>query len=202
MNWKWPTLLVSVAVAIGVAYALEATSIQEVDGRRYDVPRDRIFDARIPWLPAPSNGSFTYLLDRAPNPNAIPPHRVLVQARQDVCGDGQAQMLRVACEKEEVSFSAKGLYTKFYPIADYSYAWNYYVENQFSANGGEHKQLQVAYCSPISPNPARPKGTAICTSVWSVDGLVLTLGFEERELPELRSMRDRAATMLLSWKVE
>ena len=47
----------------------------------------------------------------------------------------------------------------------------------------------------------RAKGTAICTSVWGVDDLVLSLRFEEYELLKLHSMRDRATSMLMSWKV-
>jgi hypothetical protein len=201
MNWKWPALLLCIVIGLATLHALKSTSEYEVDGRYFNVPKDRIFDAHAPWLPTPSKASFTYILDFAADPNLIPPHRVLVEARRDVCGEGQAQMIRVACGDEATEISSLTSYIKSYPIPNYPMAWDYYATAPATSELKGSKRLQVASCSPISPNPARPKGTAICTTVWSVDGLMLTLGFEENELPELGVMRGRATAMLLSWKV-
>lgn len=201
MNCKMPVLVLCVAAGIGALHASKSTTQHEVDGRRFDVPVDRIFDMRVAWLPPPSKASFTYILDFAADKNLIPPHIVLVQARQDVCGAGQAQMVRVACGVETTKVPLSGNYQKVYPIPDYLMAWDYYAIARNVSRTERMERLQVAYCSPISPNPARPSGTAICTAIWSVDGLVLTLGFEERELPDLRKMRNRATAMLMSWKV-
>lgn len=202
MMRKWLSLLaVTGATAAAVAYAVDTKSVYVVDSHRFAVPDDRLFKARIPWLPAPKTTSFTFVLDRAFEPNLIPPHRVLVEAREDVCGDGQAQMLKVACGREKTRLTIAGPFVKSFPTAGYPYAWDYYAEASSDMEGGRSERLQVAYCSPISSNPARPKGTAICRTVWNVDGLVLSLGFEEHELTSLQAMRDRATNMLLSWEV-
>ncbi|RVU02190.1 hypothetical protein EOE18_17800 [Novosphingobium umbonatum] len=201
MNWKWSALPLCFALGLVTIHRLKSTSEYQVDGRHFQIPRDRIFNARIPWLPAPSQSSFTYILDFAADPNLIPPHRILVQSRHDVCGRGQAQMITVACGDEVAAISSFLNFRKSYPIPNYPMEWDYYASAPATASRSESDGIQVASCSPISPNPARAKGTAICTTVWNVDGLVLTLGFEEHELPEIGAMRNRAAAMLLSWKV-
>lgn len=201
MKWKLTALLIcATSLAGAVLYAPGASVSHEVAGHIFVIPEERLFDARIPWLPPSKTSSFTFILDFAQYPQLIPPHRVLVQAPNDVCGDGQAQMLRIACGRETAHQPLEAPFTKTFPIADYPYAWDYYATIPSSAEGEQPQRLQVADCSPISPNPARPKGTAICTTVWNVDGLILSLGFEEYELPDIAAMRERASKLLLSWE--
>jgi hypothetical protein len=171
-----------------------------VGEHEYRVPAERLFDARISWLPKPDPGAFSFILDFPADPKLIPPHIVLVQPKRAVCRPGQAQMIRVACGSEKSGLKPTPPYAKVIPIKDYPLAWDYYSVGQL---GGSDKtaQLQVAYCTPISPNPARPNGTAICTTVWAVGEMILSLGFEEGELNTLPAMRDRATAMLASWEV-
>lgn len=190
--------LISTLVA-GTAFALSTPRTQEVAGKHFAVPGELLLKDTIPWLPATEAGSFTFLLNPNLSPEQTPPHRVLVQSAKEVCrGDRMTQVVRVACGREGASRTLGPPFEKVFPHAGYPYTWHYYAA---AAAGGDAERLQVAYCSPISPNPARPTGTAICTTVWGVDGLVLSLGFEEHELAELPSMRRRASEMLLSWKV-
>lgn len=109
-------------------------------------------------------------------------------------------MIRVACGSENSELKPAPPYAKVFPIKDYPFAWDYHSAGEPSGSG-KAAQLQVAYCTPISPNPARPNGTAICTTVWAVRDMILSLGFEEGELNALPAMRDRATAMLASWEV-
>ena len=203
MNWKIGVSGgLGAAAIILTACGLRSAGTYEVAGQRFAVPREWLFDAKIPWLPAPESGSFTFHLDPTRDPNEIPPHLVLVEAADRVCGSNRAsQIVEVACGRERSTVPIGPPYQKVFPHADYPQEWDYYAVESPSAAGGQPKRLQVAWCTPISPNPARPKGAAICTSVWGVSGLVLNLGFEENELGQLPEMRARATQMLLSWKV-
>jgi hypothetical protein len=125
---------------------------------------------------------------------------VTVEAPDDVCRSDQPQIMRVACGREHSTVRVQPPYEKVFPESDYDVAWDYYSIGG-SSPGTQPSKLQVAFCSPIEPNPARPKGTAICTSVWAVDGVVVSLGFEETELAKLPMMRAKATQMLRSWKV-
>lgn len=196
MNWKLAVSFgVAAAGAGATAFALDDTATQEVGGHRFAIPKERLFEDAIPWLPAPETDSFTFILDQAADPKQIPPHTVSVEPAERACRNERAsQIVRVACGSERTRLQVGPPYTKVFPHPEYPFAWDYYV-------GKQPDQLQVAYCTPISPNPARPKATAICTTVWGVDNLVLSLGFEERELAELPSMRARATNMLRSWKL-
>jgi hypothetical protein len=199
---KWMLVMgagLVVVVAGAAALTVGSPSTHEVAGDHFAVPKERLVEDRIPWLPAPEPDAFTFRLelDRPFDRE----HDVLVQPATHVCGsDRMSQLVRVACGVEKTRLEVGAPYTKVYPHPDYRSAWDYYTVRR-SAAGGRPERLQVASCSPISPNPARPKGTAICTSVWGVDGLVLSLVFEEHELAELPSMKARATQMLLSWKV-
>lgn len=202
MNWKLAVALgVGVAGIVVVGASVRGAGTREVGEQRFAVPEEWLFDTRIPWLPAPEADSFTFHLDPTKNPNEIPAHLVLVEAADEVCrGPRKSQIMEVACGRERTSVPVGPPYQKAFPIPDYPDAWDYYEVGK-PASDGQSKKLQVAWCTPISPNPARPKGTAICTSVWGVSGLVLSLGFEENELPQLAEMRARATQMLLSWRV-
>jgi hypothetical protein len=203
MDWKiaiWGGL--SAAATILTACGPQSPRTYDVAGQRFAVPQEWLFDARVPWLPAPEAGSFTFHLDPTRDPNEIPPHLVLVEAADRVCGSTRtSQIVEVACGREQTTVPIGPPYLRVVPQADYPYEWDYYAVERRSGAGGQPKRLQVAWCTPISPNPARPKGTAICTSVWGVSGLMLNLGFEENELAQLPAMRARATQMLLSWKV-
>ncbi len=109
-------------------------------------------------------------------------------------------MTKVACGSERSSVAVAAPFRKEFWHADDPTQWDYYaVGGDDPESGGQ--QLQVASCTPISPNPARPNGTAICQTVWGTDGLVLTLGFEENELNKLPEMRARTTKLLSSWRV-
>lgn len=194
-------LSLGIAAAIATAIAARGAQTQEVGGQRFAVPHQRLFDDRIAWLPVPEPDSFTFRLDPIRPTHEIPPHLVTVEPADRVCSSGQmAQIVRIACGKERTTVAVGPPYRKVFPHPDYAFAWDYYsVAASFA--GKRSNWLQVAWCTPISSNPARPKGTAICTSMWGVDGLVLSLGFEENELNQLPEMRKRATEMLLSWKV-
>ena len=201
MKWKLATLLVALAAAGAAAVAVRGAGTYEVASQRFDVPDEWLFDQRIAWLPAPEADSFTFHLDPIRDPKEIPSHLVSVEPADRVCrSDRMAQIMKVACGRERTTVPVGPPYQKVFPHPEYTFAWDYYSLGTSSA-GGRAKRLQVAWCTPISPNPARPKGTAICTSVWGVDGLVLSLGFEENELAQLPAMRAKATQMLLSWKV-
>lgn len=195
----WVGVLVIVFGA--AALALSRQSVQHVGSKQFAVPDKQLFNDTIPWMPAPEAGSFTFVLDPKADPGQIPLHRVLVQSAKEVCeGDGKSQMVRVACGRERARDRLGPPFKKVFPHADYAYAWDYYADGPTTLADNQAGPLQVANCSPIAPNPARPKGTAICTSVWGVEGLVLSLGFEEHELNDIALMRARATKMLLSWK--
>lgn len=201
VKWKLPALLLAAGAAGATAFALRSPGTREVAGQHFAVPDEWLFNGRIAWLPAPAAGSFTFHLDPVRDPNEIPSHLVSVEASQNVCRpDGQAQIVRVACGREQTTVRVGPPYQKVFPQPDDATQWDYYSVAHWSADG-QTRKLQVAWCTPIEPNPARPNGTAICTSVWGVDGLVLSLGFEESDLAQLPIMRARATQMLLSWKV-
>lgn len=195
------TLILSAVIGAGVvAYASRAEPVRRVGEHEFKIPAERLFDARIFWLPKPNPGGFSFILDFPADPKLIPPHIVLVQSKKAVCRAGQAQMIRVACGSENSAPKPAPPYAKVFLIRDYSFSWDYYSARE-TGGSDEAAQLQVAYCTPISPNPARPSGTAICRTVWAVGDMILSLGFEESELNALPARRDRATAMLASWEV-
>jgi hypothetical protein len=201
MKWKIaPLLAVAAFGAAAAAVAVHGAGTREVAGQRFAVPDEWLFNDRIAWLPAPEPDAFTFHLDPIRDPNEIPPHLVSVEPADRICrDDGQSQIVRIACGRERTTVAVAPPFEKVFPHPDYTSAWDYYAAASSAA--GEVARRQVAWCTPISPNPARPKGTAICTSVWGFDGLVLSLGFEEGELAQLPAMQARATKMLRSWRV-
>lgn len=202
MRWKVASLLLVVAAAAGAAaVTLRGARTHEVAGQRFVIPEEWLFDERIAWLPVAEDGAFTFTLDRIGDPSVIPPHRVSVQSAERVCRtDRMAQIMKIACGQQRTTVRVAPPFQKVFPHPDYAFAWDYYSFGP-SSKSGQPERLQVAWCTPIEPNPARPKGTAICRSVWGLDGIVLSLGFEENELAQLPAMRARATQLLLSWKV-
>ena len=202
MKWKLPVLLVAAAAAAAAGgYSLYGPTTYELSGQRFAVPREWLFNDKIAWLPAPEADSFTFHLDPTRDPDEIPPHLVSVEPAARVCrSDPPSQIVKVACGRERATIPVGPPYEKVFPHPNDRFEWDYYSIAP-SSLPAHAERLQVAWCSPISPNPARPKGTALCTSVWGVQGLVLSLGFEENELARLPEMRNRATRMVHSWKV-
>lgn len=195
------SLLPVAAVGVAAEVAVHGAGTHEVAGQRFAVPKEWLFSDRISWLPAPESDTFTFHLDPIRVSNEIPPHRVTVAPADRICRrDGVSQIVRIACNRERTTAAVAPPYMKIFPDPDYPFAWNYYSVAASSASN-QTARRQVAWCTPISPNPARPKGTAICTSIWGFEGLVLSLGFEENELPQLADMQARANQRLRSWKV-
>jgi hypothetical protein len=193
-------LLGAGAIAAIAASSGDSLAHREVAGNRFEVPADHLFNATIPWLPAPEEDSFVFLLQPNPTPDQIPKHRVLVQRLSRFCPGDASQMLRIACGQEQTSVTDGPPNEKVQdPLASWS-SDIYSVEAEPGDDGVIDKR-QIAYCQLFESNPVKPEPSNLCTTFWAYDGMMLQFSFDETELPKMRAMKAEAMTLLDSWKV-
>lgn len=193
-------LLGAGAIAAIAASSGDGLAYREVAGNRFEVPTDHLFDATIPWLPAPEEDSFVFLFQPNPTPNQIPKHRVLVQRLSRFCPGDASQMLRIACGQEQTSISDGPPYEK---VQNELGSWSsdlYSVEAEPGENGLIDKR-QIAYCQLFEPNPVKPEPSTLCTTFWASDGMMVQFSFDENELPRMTAMKAEAMALLDRWKV-
>ena len=195
-----------IALSIGAAVALWAASEASADtihksvaGHRFEVPQDYLFDAPIAWLPAPESDSFTFLPEPNPNPDFIPEHRFVVQPLAGRCSGGASEMMRVACGQEQELVAATPQYERR-PNELGSWSSDLFIVARDARSQALRRQ-QVAYCQLLEPNPAMPKPTNLCTTVWSYKGMLLQFKFDEADVGRLQAMKAQAMALLDRWEI-
>lgn len=190
-------------LGVGTIFAISAatagnTASREVAGHRFDIPKEYLFDATIPWLPAPESDSFVFLLAPNPHPNGIPDHRVLVERLSRLCRTtattDATQMLRIACGQEVPELTDQPPYAH---IKDPKSSWS---SGLFVVGSGGSRR-QIAYCQMFQPNPAKPKPSTLCTTFWAFRGMSLLIHFDLNEAAELPTMKAKAMQLLDQWEV-
>jgi hypothetical protein len=193
-------LLSAGAIAAIAASSGDRLALREVAGNRFEVPAVHLFNATIPWLPAPEEDSFVFLLQPNPTPDQIPKHRVLVQRLSRFCPGDASQMLRIACGQEQTIVTDGPPYEK---VQDALASWSsdIYSVEAVPGDDGVIDKRQIAYCQLFEPNPVKPQPSNLCTTFWAYDGMMLQFSFDESELLKMTAMKAEAMTLLDNWKV-
>ena len=188
------------AAAAGFAASVDSGMVhREVAGHRFEIPKDLLFDATIPWLPLPEKDSFIFVLRPNHDPARIPDHRFLVEPLTRHCPGDASQMLRITCGLEKTNIGDGPPYQK---RQSESGSW---ASDLFSIrrmpSGSPDQRRQIAYCQRFEPNLAKPKGTTLCTTFWAYKGMMLQFSFDEKELPSMLTMKRDAMRLLDIWAV-
>lgn len=193
-------LSVGAIVAMWAAVSASSETIrQSVAGHRFDVPKNRVFDNRIPWLPAPESDSFVFLFEPNPDPKHIPKHRVLVEPLAGRCPGGVSHLMDVVCGKAK---ELVGSNPKFERRANKMGSWSsdlfvVYVDERTNQ---PVRQL-VATCQLFGPNPVKPKPSNLCTTLWAYKGMLLQFSFDDTEADQMPRMKKEAMSLLDRWEV-
>ena len=193
-------LLGAAAIAVATVVQGDGNRRYEVAGNTFEVPSDHLFDARIFWLPAPSQDSFVFLFEPNPNPDLIPKHRVLVERLNRLCPGDASQMLRIACGLEETNVTDDPPYEK---LQDEEASWSselLAVEVE-PGDDGVIDRRPVAFCQLFEPNPAKSYPSTLCTTFWAYDGMMLQFSFDEKEAARMPAMKREAERLLESWRI-
>ncbi|MCW1431580.1 hypothetical protein [Novosphingobium sp. JCM 18896] len=198
---KAALLSVGAIVAIWSAAAgFSEKSRQSVAGHQFDVPKNHVFDAKIPWLPAPESDSFVFLLEPNRYPNQIPKHRILVQPLAGRCPGGVSHLMDVVCGK---ATELTGTNPKFERRQNELGSWSSDLFIVYHDDRtGQKTWQQVASCQLFEPNPANPKPSNLCTTVWGYKGMLLQFSFDETEADEMPRMKAKAMAFLDSWEIQ
>jgi hypothetical protein len=180
--------------------ALGETARQRVAGHQFDVPKSYVFDARIPWLPAPENDSFVFLLEPSPDPNQIPKHRILVEPLAGRCPGGVSHLMDVVCGKAKELVGSNPKFERRQNDLG-SWASDLFVVYRDDRTGQSVRQ-QVASCQLFEPNPVKPKPSNLCTTVWAYRGMLLQFSFDETEADQMPRMKTTAMALLDRWEVQ
>jgi hypothetical protein len=197
---KAALLSVGAIVTIWAAGAdFSEESRQSIAGHQFDVPESYVFDAKIPWLPAPESDSFVFLLEPNPYPNRIPKHRILVQPLAGRCPGGVSHLMDVVCGKASELTGTNPIYERRQNELG-SWSSDLFIVYHDDRTDQQVEQ-QVASCQLFEPNPTNPKQSNLCTTVWGYKGMLLQFSFDEPEADEMPRMKARAMALLDSWEV-
>lgn len=197
---KTATVAVGAVTTLWLAAgAVAQTTRQSVAGHQFEVPKDQLFEARIPWLPGPESDSFTFLLEPKPTSDQIPLHRVLVGPLEGRCGNIPSELMRVACGKERQLVDENPQYERRANELG-SWASDLFIVKRDAQRQPDLRQ-QVAYCQLFEPNPVQPQPRNLCTTVWGYKGMLLQFSFDEKEVDRLQGMKGQAMAMLDRWEV-
>ena len=180
-----------------LSYTVRATALllagcanaqQTVAGHRFDVPSANLISrSDYPFfLPETQDEGFIFIL----NPEAELRQRrtVLVQEREAVCAraNGLGYVSRTICGSQKVEWQGHNWVKK----GDETFG-TYSPD----APPGTDAPFVSCHRMQIQGHPG------LCKATLALGDLVLTIGLDDDELPELEATYKRAASMLNSWRV-
>jgi hypothetical protein len=173
------------ATAVLVAGCADAQ--QQVAGHLYNVPSANLISkSAYPFfLPKSQDDGFIFILN--PEAELRQQRTVLVQEREAVCAraNGAGYVSRTICGPRQVKWKGHGWVRK----GDETF-WTY------SPDTPSHPDAPFISCHSmeIKGHPG------LCSATLTFDGLVLTIGLNDDELPGLETTYQRAVSMLRSWE--
>jgi len=165
-----------------------ANAKQQVAGHRFEVPSVNLVpESDYPFFfPKAHDEGFIFIL----NPGAELRQRraVLVQERKTVCAraNGGGYVSQTICAPNEVEWQGQRWVKK----GDETF-WTYSPETP----AGSDAPFVSCHKMQIEGQPG------LCTAILALGDLVLMIGLDDDELPELEATYKRAASMLRAWEV-
>lgn len=164
-----------------------ADAQQQVAGHFYHVPSANLVSkSAYPFfLPKSQDDGFIFILN--PEAELRQQRTVLVQEREAVCAraNGAGYVSRTICAPQHVEWEGHGRVKK----GDETF-WTY------SPDTPPNTDAPFVSCHSMET-----KGhPGLCSATLTLDGLVLTIGLNDDELPGLEATFQRAASMLRSWE--
>lgn len=171
------------------------TSMVEIDGHAFRVPKEYLVQGAIPWLPASQAAGLKFVV----NPAARPEEQLMVTIESTgvTCQPKTpptSNMLSSACveakENNNAAFADPFEPKKVHPQDDPT-QWVYRVKD------AEGNQRVVATCFAMSDDKI-----GLCRSVNNYSDLVYSIGLRDSEIERLPEIWEKVRKMLASWEVE
>ena len=164
-----------------------------IDGHSFDVPREHLIEARIPWLPQSKEKGLMFIINpKEPVQKQI---SVLIESTEVTCPSNQdlgSTALASTCqaaEKGGSGFREQGFeLEKVYRCADDPTQWEYRMKD------GEDQGDVVATCSAIAD------GNGLCHSLNTYGDLVYTVGLRDSEIARLPEIWAKVNELFSSWE--
>jgi hypothetical protein len=164
-----------------------------VGDHTFEVPKNYLVQGTIPWLPSSQERGLRFVLQpRAPLPDQM---IVGLENAREVCrpelARSQSENVRRICMATKGNGSAEDNTArplrKVYPNPNDPTQWSYFT----TTAGGD--PVEIAYCIPAA-------GEGLCTAMGNYYNLFYTVGFREREMSQVFSIRRKVVYLLARWE--
>lgn len=166
-----------------------------IDGHRFDVPREHLIEERIPWLPqSPEKGLMFIINPKAPVHQRI---SVLIESTSITCNPktppayGQLTSVCGAARRQaDDVHQAQSLPLEKELWNGDPTQWIYRLTDKRGKGQGDI----VATCSAMGD------GNGLCHSLSNYGDLVYTIGLRDSEIERLPEIRKEVVELLSSWE--